>query len=438
MVNGLGNPSYKRVLISLPQSALVLLVGPSSSGKSTFARTHFRPTEVVSSDACRAFVSDDENDQSATADAFEVLQLIVEKRLKRRRLTVVDATNLRSADRQEYLDLARRCAVLAVAIVFDLPETVLLERHRQRPDRPFGEYVLANHRRTLHQGLGALSQEGYAAVHTLTSPEKISSVEVRRELNPGTDAGPFDLIGDVHGCLDELLDLLARLGYRVPPAPEVPGSWTATPPAGRSLIFVGDLVDRGPDSVGVLRLVMRLVEQKIAQCVVGNHDDKLLRKLRGRNVQMTHGLAETWAQLSAESAAFQRSVLHFLEQLPSHLVLDGGALVVAHAGLPQHLHGRESAAVRSFCLYGETTGQTDAYGLPVRGDWHARYRGRAAVVFGHTPVQEARWINNTIDIDTGCVFGGKLTALRYPERALISVPAREVYAVPARPLLAGL
>jgi protein phosphatase len=420
------------VILTLSDPSLVLLIGPSGSGKSTFARQQFRPTEIVSSDACRALVSDDENDQSVTADAFALVQLLVEKRLKHRRMTVVDATNLRPADRRPYLDAARRAGVPAVALVFDWPEAVLFGRHAQRTDRPFGTSVLAAHRRTLHAGLGELPREGYDAVHHLTDPASVEKLNIQRTPVRGTvpaRTGPFDIIGDVHGCLAELQELLTLLGY-LPAGPH---------PAGRRLVFVGDLVDRGPDSVGVLRLVIDLVERGLADCVIGNHDDKLWRKLQGRNVQLSHGLAETWAAISAEPAPFRRQLTRFLASRPTHLMLDNGALVVAHAGLPEHLQGRgESGAVRSFALYGETTGKTDEFGLPIRGDWYARYRGRAAVVFGHTPVQEARWIHDTIDIDTGCVFGGHLTALRYPERELVAVRARERYADPTRPMPVSL
>ena len=120
----------------------------------------------------------------------------------------------------------------------------------------------------------------------------------------------------------------------------------------------------------------------------------------------------------------------------SHSVLDGGKLVVAHAGMKEEMQGRGSGAVRDFALYGETTGETDEFGLPIRYNWAAEYRGKATVVYGHTPVPEPEWLNRTINIDTGCVFGGKLTALRYPEKELVSVAARATYAVPARPFLA--
>ena len=105
--------------------------------------------------------------------------------------------------------------------------------------------------------------------------------------------------------------------------------------------------------------------------------------------------------------------------------------MVAHAGLKESYHGRSSGRVRSFALYGDTTGETDEYGLPVRYPWAQEYRGRAMVAYGHTPVPTAEWVNNTICLDTGVVFGGSLTALRYPEREIVSVPAeRQWYAGP--------
>ena len=199
-------------------------------------------------------------------------------------------------------------------------------------------------------------------------------------------------------------------------------------------MFLGDLVDRGPDTPGVLRTVMGMVASGAALCVPGNHEAKLLRALRGRDVRRSHGLAESLTQLGAEPADFSAQVIAFLDGLVSHYVLDSGRLVVAHAGLREEMHGRASAAVRAFALYGDTTGETDEFGLPVRYPWAQDYRGKAAVVYGHTPVPEATWVNNTICIDTGCVFGGRLTALRYPERELVSVPAVATYYQPARPL----
>jgi protein phosphatase len=419
--------------LEIPDPSLVLLVGATSSGKSTFARERFSPTEVVSSDRCRAMVSDDENDQTATDAAFELLHLIVAKRLDRPRLTVVDATNVRPAARAPLLERARRCHLPVVAIVLDLPEAVCEARRAARTDRDAGPEVVARQREQLHRGLEALADEGYTHVHVLRTPDEVASaIVVRGPLPPDRrhEHGPFDVIGDVHGCADELEALLDLLGY----APDEGGVWRH--PERRRVAFVGDLVDRGPRIADTLRIAMDMWERGSAFAVPGNHDDKLLRRLHGRAVQVAHGLEQTLAELHAAAPAFTARVQAFLEALPSHLVLDRGQLVVAHAGLPRGLHGRDSRRVRDRALFGETTGVPDADGLPLRVDWAAEYHARALVVFGHTPVLQPRWRNETVDIDTGCVFGGSLTALRWPERALVSVSARRQYAVPARAIVA--
>ncbi|MEM9083241.1 MAG: polynucleotide kinase-phosphatase [Planctomycetota bacterium] len=432
--------------IDLPELALVVLVGPSGSGKSSFACKHFKPTEVLSSDYCRGLVSDDENNQAATEDAFDVLHYIAGKRLKNGLLTVIDATNVRPEDRRKYVQLAREHHCLPVAIVLNLPEQVCQDRNVSRPDRDFGPHVIRNQRAAMRRGMGrggkGLKREGYRHAWVLESQDEVDAVTIERTPlwnNKKDEHGPFDIIGDVHGCFDELTELLESLGYGIERAPGAPeGEWFVTPPSAepeRKLLFLGDLVDRGPKSPAVLRLVMRAVREGIAYCVPGNHDAKLMRKLNGKNVQLTHGLAETMEQLDGESPEFLEEVRTFIDSLVSHYVLDDGKLVIAHAGLKEGMQGRGSGKVREFCLYGETTGETDEFGLPVRYNWAAEYRGRAMVVYGHTPVPDADWLNGTICIDTGCVFGGKLTALRYPERELVSVDARAVYAEPAKPFL---
>ncbi|MFT2009430.1 metallophosphoesterase [Pontibacter sp. 13R65] len=246
--------------------------------------------------------------------------------------------------------------------------------------------------------------------------------------------GPFHIIGDVHGCFDELLMLLQSLGYRITENNDLK-KYEAVAPEGYKLLFVGDLVDRGPNSPEVLRLVMDLVEQGVAWCVSGNHDDKLKRKLQGNSVHIRHGLELTLEQLSRYSKSFISKVCLFLTELPHHIVLDEGKLVVAHAGLAETYHGRHSKSVRQLCLFGPTNGELDHLGLPIRLDWAADYTGSALVVYGHTPVKEPRWKNNTVNIDTGCVFGGRLTAISYPDLQLQSVSSFTCYAESMRPFL---
>lgn len=421
--------------IAIPELSLVVLVGPSGCGKSSFARAHFKPTEVLSSDFCRGLVSDDESAQAVTNDAFDVLHYIAQKRLAAGRLTLVDATNVQPEARKPLIALAREFHVLPVAIVLNMPEKLCHERNQNRPDRQFGPHVVRNQSQQLRRSIRGLEREGFRHVFVLSSPEEVSAVAITRQPlwnNLKHEHGPFDIIGDVHGCYEELITLLAQLGYGRQDDPRGP---TAIPPDGRRAVFVGDLVDRGPRIPEVLRLVMRMVDEGTAFCVPGNHDMKLLRKLKGRDVQLTHGLADSIAQLEKEPPEFKKQVVKFLDDLVSHYVFDDGNLVVAHAGMKEEMQGRGSGKVRDFALYGETTGETDEYGLPVRYNWAAEYRGKAMVVYGHTPVGEPEWLNRTINIDTGCVFGGKLTALRYPERELASVPALRTYYESAKPFL---
>ena len=426
--------------LTIPDFALVVLIGATGSGKSTFAARHFRETEVLSSDRCRALVADDETDQGATKDAFDVLYAIAEKRLAARRLTVIDATNLRRDDRAKGIALARKYHALPVALVLDVPAETAVERNRARANRQFGPRVVHEHVRMLRSSLRNLRGEGYRVVHVLDGLQKIEDFAIVREPlynDKRGERGPFDVIGDVHGCYAELTALLDRLGYGETPLGG-DGRTVRRHPDGRRAIFLGDLVDRGPGIVETLRLVMEMVRSGNALCVPGNHEMKLLRKLNGRNVNVSHGLAETLAQIDAipteERERFVWSLRSFLEDLVSHYWLDRGKLVVAHAGLREEMHGRGSGAVREFALYGETTGETDEFGLPVRFDWASEYRGDAIVAYGHTPVPRAEWVNKTICLDTGCVYGGALTALRYPELEIVSVPAERVYVEPVRPL----
>lgn len=421
--------------LRVPEGGLVLLVGVSGSGKSTFAARHFRPTQVISSDFCRALVSDDENDQDATRDAFDVLHYIVGTRLRRGLLTVVDATNVQDKARAGLIEVARAHDVLVDAIVLDVPVDVAQQRTEQRSDRAFGRHVIARQHRDLQKGLSRMGKR-IRRVHVLRGVEEIEAATVvpERSWNDRRDlSGPFDVIGDVHGCASELRSLLTRLGWDLA-YDDRARAVGATHPQGRTAVFVGDLVDRGPDTPGVLRLVMGMVEAGTALCVSGNHEAKLVRALRGADVKRTHGLAESLAQLDAETEEFRAAALAFMDRLVSHYVLDDGRLVVAHAGLKEAYHGRASGRVRSFALYGDTTGETDEFGLPVRYPWAQEYRGRAMVVYGHTPVPETEWVNNTICLDTGAVFGGALTALRYPTKEIVAVPAEQQWFEPVRPL----
>ncbi|MEM9445290.1 MAG: polynucleotide kinase-phosphatase [Verrucomicrobiota bacterium] len=421
--------------LNVPELSLVVLVGTSGSGKSTFAKKHFKFTEVLSSDYCRGLVSDDENDQKATGDAFEVLHFIASKRLASGKLTVVDATNVQQEARKPLVALAREYHVIPTAIVLNLPEKLCQERNKSRSDRNFGQHVIRQQKQQLRRSLRSLKREGFRHIHVLSSEEDIEGAEIDRQQlwnNRKFEHGPFDIIGDIHGCFDELMELVVELGYQ----PNGDGIYEHK--ENRKLVFLGDLVDRGPKTPEVVQFVKQMVEAEKALCVPGNHDIKFMRKMKGKNVQIIHGLGATLEQFEAydkEHEGYSKIAAEFMDSLVSHYVLDDGNLVVAHAGMKEAFQGRGSGKVREFALYGETTGETDEFGLPVRYNWAAEYRGQAMVVYGHTPVPDPEWLNRTICIDTGCVFGGKLTALRYPEREFVSVPAKQTYSQAARPFL---
>lgn len=420
--------------VYLPEPCLVVLVGPSGSGKSTFATRCFKHTEVVSSDTCRGLVSDDPANVDCSPAAFEVLNLITRKRLGLARMTVVDATSVEPWARRDLILLARDKALDAVAVVFAFEDDVYQEQNLHRPGRQVPESVVAEQADQLRRGLPSINSEGFRSVIQFTSPAAVNRAMIhRRPLRSRRhfgNNGPFDIIGDVHGCHDELLDLMGRLGWVIPPF----GQGVIHHPQGRMMVFVGDLVDRGPDVPGVLRLVMRAVREGAALAVPGNHDWKLARTLSGFNIATESGLATSVAQLLNEPESFHEEVRRFIEMLPSHLVLAHGRLVVAHAGLNEKYHGRTCSAVYGLCLHGETTTGMDESGQSLRVDWAQRYRGTAEVVYGHTPHMNPEWRNRTFNVDTGCVFGGTLSAMRWPEKELVSVPARRLYAVPARPL----
>ncbi len=429
--------------LRIPKLSLVVLIGPSGSGKSTFAGKHFLSTEVLSSDYCRALVSDNENDQTVTGEAFEIMHFIIGKRLAAGKLTVIDATNVQVEARKPLIKIAREYHCLPVAIVFNIPEKVCQMRNEQRADRNFGAYVIRQQRSQMRRSLRGLRYEGFRHIFVLDSEEQVDTSEIVRVplWNDKTDEhGPFDIIGDIHGCCDELTELLETLGYKqVEENSDSPlGGPVYAHPEGRKAVFLGDIVDRGPRIIESFRIVYNMVKSGYGFCVAGNHDMKLVKKLRGKDVQITHGLANTLAELEQlpedRSEQIKKEIREFLQGLISHYVFDGGKLVAAHAGIREEMQGRGSAMVRDFCLYGETTGETDEFGLPIRYNWAAEYRGPATVVYGHTPNPEPEWLNRTVNIDTGCVFGGNLTALRYPEKEFVSVAAQKTYCQPVRPL----
>ncbi|RAZ69893.1 bis(5'-nucleosyl)-tetraphosphatase PrpE [Planococcus maitriensis] len=234
----------------------------------------------------------------------------------------------------------------------------------------------------------------------------------------------YDVIGDIHGCFDELAELIEQLGYRFE-------NGLPVHPEGRNLAFVGDAMDRGPESLAVLRLLFAMQDAGILYYSPGNHCNKLYRFFKGNPVELLHGLEVTvaeWRGLDKrEQKKFQDRYLRFYEALPLYHQLRD-ELIVVHAGLRQDMIGKAlSRKMITFALYGEITGKYHADGRPVRGNWAKGYKGDHWIVYGHTPVETPYFQNNTVNIDTGCVFGGALTALRFPEMDIHQVPSRQPY-----------
>ncbi len=384
-------PERPELTVTVPALSLVVIASRDASAARTLAATQFSPEEVVAIEP-----------EPVSLEAFEVARIRFTRRLADGVLCVALIHGDDPALTATLARMAHYQNVAAVALILG-------------QDIPLARFPISPH--------------SYAATHLLASPEEWEAARIVREplaCDLRGERGPFDIIGDIHGCYDELCQLLTRLGYADD------GDGGMRHPEGRQAVFVGDLVDRGPGVVQVARLVMRMVAAGEGFCAPGNHDIKLMRALEGRNVRIAHGLQETLDQIAAlptEAAreGFARDFIAFVRQIPPYLVLDDGALVVAHAGLPERYHGRISERVRSLVFYGETTGWEDEYGHPERIDWAADYHGAAAVVYGHTPHRTTGWRNNTINVDTGCVHGGCLTAVRWPERDIVSVAARREY-----------
>lgn len=408
--------------IKIPETTLVVLCGPAGCGKSTFALNNFKDTQIVSSDHCRGMVCDDETNIWSSSQAFKVFRCIIEQRLTLGKLTVADSTALTRRARRRLLDLGRAYDYQVIIIAFDIPLDTCKMRNASR-SRVVDEKVLVNHWRQLQQTLTEIHHEGFDKVYVLSPGEKENTtVQVVPLKLRKKDKGPFDIIGDIHGCCDELEMLLGRLGY-------FKTGDTYNHPAGRKVIFLGDLGDRGPRSLDSINLAMDMVQNGNAYYVPGNHCNKLARYLAGGNVQVSHGLEKTVSELNnltpLQYDRFKERYLEFFYNAWPYLMLDGGNLVVSHAGITGKMIGRLSKRIREFCMYGDATGEVTPDGLPVRRDWARNYRGKALVVYGHVPVPVAEFRNNTIDIDQGCSMGGHLTALRYPERELVQVEAIE-------------
>jgi protein phosphatase len=429
--------------LTLPgDPTLIVLAGVSGVGKSTWANRLFPETAVVASDRCRAMISDSEEDQSATGAAFSLLNTIVTERLVYGRTTVVDSTALKARDRRKLVALASDAGAPAMLVLLRGDMNLWRAGQKQRiadggrhvPDEvlhrmtsPYEETV-----KRIEDGR-VLSEEGFASAIALSRDEANAITRVQAPLSAIARREDIDVIGDVHGCLAELRELLHMLGY------VDDGSGIPVHPDGRCAVFVGDLVDRGPDSLGVMRLVAAMVDAGSAIIgSLGNHDWKNWRLfVDDRDVQVGHGLDVTIAQVARENAHDEYAALcdRLFRNAPASSVFAHGDLTVVHgavrpgdAGRPAG-RGRRSPAA-ALAMYGQTDGRQES-GLPNRVyEWAQEWEGGASgtVIFGHDVVGDTpRWINDSvIGIDTGCAFGGQLTAIRWPSREIVQVPATSV------------
>lgn len=399
----------------IPDPALIVISGGNRDARQEVTQRLFAKEERMFVDDLYQWIPEIKNPgaNSVDTDLEEVFLSIIRLRLKRNRMTVIDIEGRSRSFRSELVRLGKRYHLEPVWIVLCSE----------------GNPPAENFERTCRQ-------EGFREVW-FADVEQTQKLEVVRTKSPTLFLnwkGPFDIIGDVHGCFEELLSLLKELGYSWEGDPWNPEAGLKLQTASRRFpVFVGDLVDRGPYPKETLKLVMHLCRTGQAGAVPGNHDEKIARALSGVQFRKRdEDFARTLKLASADGDEFMEAVAEWIHSMPSHMVLDEGKLVVAHAGSKRSHHGRNSKSIREFCLYGATTGKTDELGLPERLNWAAEYDGSAWVIYGHTPVSAPRWENRTVNIDTGCAYGGYLTALRYPEMETVSEPSRKEYAVSKR------
>lgn len=449
------------VKINLPHAGIVLLVGPSNSGKTTLINQLIQEqqifgSEVVSSDQFRVLVSDIEfidwnrrpkyeadalfNEyQQISKEAFEAMDYIIAKRCRLNKLTIIDATHLREYEREKYLQMAKKYHVPAIAIVLNLAETELLRRDLVR-DFPRGKNRIKQQYQHFKKTLRSIKKEGFRRCY-IFGEEELQVLNVNRLGNPLLiDVGNgIDFIGDIHGCFDEFIEILSKLGY----IENEEGYFIH--PEGRKILSLGDVMSRGPRSIETLQFFQKHVTAGLAYMIDSNHGWKIARWLDGKNVKLAHGDENVKAEFDEyeikfgieESERLKEQIRDLLLEAKSHYIIqkNGVNLAVAvHAGIKDHYIGKQSPRISDFCRYGDTDG-IDDNGKPIRKDWSIAHQSSELILWGHDPRQHPLLVNNTLNIDQGVVFGGSLTAYRFPERKFVSVKAKEDYAnVPDNPL----
>lgn len=447
--------------INLPHSGIVLLVGPSNSGKTTLLNQWIQEqqileSEVVSSDQFRVLVSDvefiswngrpkEEADalydeyQQISKEAFAAMDYIVAKRCRLNKLTFIDATHLREDEREKYVQMAKKYHVPAIAIVLNVSETELLRRDNERAF-PREKNRIKQQYQNFKKTLRSIKKEGFRRYY-LYGEEELEVLNINRSGNPLLiDVGNgIDFIGDIHGCFDEFIEILGKLGYQE----NEEGYFVH--PEGRRIFSLGDILSRGPRSLETLQFFQKHVAAGLAYMIDSNHGWKIARWLDGKNVKLAHGDENVAAEFeefeqqfgAEETLRLKDGIKKLLLEAKSHYIIQKNgvnAAVAVHAGIKDHYMGKQSHRISDFCRYGDTDG-LDENGKPIRRDWTFAHQSSELILWGHDPKPQPLLVNNTLNIDQGVVFGGSLTAYRYPEKQFVSVKAKQDYAnVPDNPL----
>lgn len=447
--------------IQLPHVGIVLLVGPSNSGKTTLLHrlvenNSIKESEVISSDQFRLLVSDiefinwnkrpkDEADvlyneyARISNDAFETMEFLLGKRCQLNKLSIIDATNLKEEEREQYIRLGKKYHVPVVAIVLNIAEKELIRRDNHR-DFPRGKKRIKQQYQHFKRTLHSIKKEGFQRTYRLDESE-IECLEVVRRQNPLViDVGSgIDFIGDIHGCFEEFIELLDRLGYKE----NIEGYYIH--PGGRKILSLGDIMSRGPRSLETMQFFKKHVDAGHAYMIDSNHGWKIARWLDGRKVKLAHGDEKVGAEFGeyenkyGKEAAEQlkNELKDLLMAAKSHLIIQKNGVnvaVAAHAGIKDHYIGKQSPRIADFCRYGDSDG-LDVNGKPIRKDWTIHHKSSELIMWGHDPKPQPLLTNNTLNIDQGVVFGGMLTAYRFPEKQFVSVGAKMDYAnIPDNPL----